>query len=43
MEGGEGVEVGKAVERGTQRQAGYELRPSASDMNAEDINVPSAL
>lgn len=42
MEGGEGAEVGNAVEGGTQRQAGYELCPSASDMNAEDINVPSA-
>lgn len=39
---GRRVEVGKAVERRTQRQAAYELCPSASDMSAEDVNVPSA-
>lgn len=39
---GRRVEVGKAVERRMQRQAGYELYPSASDMNAEDVNASSA-
>lgn len=39
---GRRVEVGKAMGRRMLRQEGYDKCPSASDIQAEDINVSSS-